>query len=48
VVDGKVTGNIIAEKVHLTAQAQVKGQLQCQGIMIDNGAYIDAKFSKGA
>ena len=48
VIDGKVTGNIIAEKAHLTAGARFMGKMQCQGIRIDNGAYIDAKFSKEA
>lgn len=48
VIDGKVTGNIIAEKAHLTTGAQFMGKMQCQGIRIDNGAYIDAKFSKEA
>ena len=48
VIDGKVAGNIIAEKVHLTTEAWFKGKMQCQGIRIDNGAYIDAKFSKEA
>ena len=45
-IDGKVIGNIISKKVYLTAEARFKGKMRCQGVRIDNGAYIDAKFSK--
>jgi len=48
VIDGKFNGNIVAENVHLTEKVWFKGKMQCQGIRIDNGAYIDGKFSKEA
>jgi hypothetical protein len=32
--------------VYLSATAHFEGQLNCHGIAIDNGAYVDAKFIK--
>ena len=45
-IDGRVIGSIVADKVYLSATAHFEGQLNCQGIAIDNGAYVDAKFTK--
>jgi len=33
--------------MYLSATAHFEGQLQCQGVAIDNGAYVNAKFTKG-
>ncbi|MDA8649453.1 polymer-forming cytoskeletal protein [Alphaproteobacteria bacterium] len=43
-IDGRVHGVIVADEVYLSATAHFEGQLNCHGIAIDNGAYVDAKF----
>ena len=45
-IDGRVLGSIVADKVFLSATAHFEGQLHCKGVAIDNGAYVDAKFTK--
>ena len=45
-VEGKVNGMIIADQVHIAATANVKGEVQCKGIVIDEGATIEAQFTK--
>ena len=45
-IDGRVLGSIVADKVYLSATSHFEGQLHCQGVAIDNGAYVDAKFTK--
>ena len=45
-IAGKVLGSIVADKVFLSAMAHFEGQLQCQNVAVDNGAYVDAKFTK--
>ena len=46
VVDGTVTGKIIAKKVRLSETAIFKGALASKGIVIDEGAEITASFTK--
>jgi cytoskeletal protein CcmA (bactofilin family) len=46
IIEGKVLGSIVADKVFLSATAHFEGQLHCKGVAIDNGAYVDAKFTK--
>ena len=45
-IDGRVLGSIVADKVFLSATAHFEGQLHCQDVAVDNGAYVDAKFTK--
>ena len=45
-IDGRVIGSIVADEVFLSATAHFEGQLNCRGVAIDNGAYVDAKFTK--
>ena len=45
-IDGRVLGSMVADKVFLSATAHFEGQLHCKGVAIDNGAYVDAKFTK--
>ena len=45
-IDGRVLGSIVADKVFSSATAHFEGQLLCQNVAIDNGAYIDAEFTK--
>jgi len=46
IIDDKVLGSIVADKMFLSATAHFEGQLHCKGVAIDNGAYVDAKFTK--
>ena len=45
-IDGRVLGRIVADGVFLSATAHFEGQLHCQNVAIDNGAYVDAEFTK--
>ena len=45
-IDGRVLGSIVADKVFLSATAHFEGQLYCQDIAVDDGAYVNAKFTK--
>ncbi len=45
-IDGRVLGSIVADKVFLSATAHFEGHLHCQNVAVDNGAYVDAKFTK--
>jgi cytoskeletal protein CcmA (bactofilin family) len=45
-IDGKVLGNIAADKVFLSATAHFEGQLYCQDVAVDDGAHVNAKFTK--
>ena len=45
-IDGRVLGTIVADKVYLSATAYFEGQLHCKDVAIDNGAYVNAKFTK--
>ena len=46
-VDGIVSGIVTADKVHLSASAILNGEVRSKGIEIDEGATIEAKFTKG-
>lgn len=44
-VAGKVVGNIhVSEQIHLTKSAVVVGDIDCQSIVIDDGAKIEGSF----
>ena len=45
-IDGRVLGSIVADKVFLSATAHFEEQLHYQNVAVDNGAYVDAKFTK--
>ena len=45
-VDGTVCGIVTADKVHLSASAILNGEVRSKGIEIDEGATIEAKFTK--
>ena len=45
-VDGSVTGIVTAERVHLSASGILSGEVRSKGIEIDEGATIEAKFTK--
>ena len=45
-VDGTVSGIVTAEKVHLSSSAILNGEVRSRGIEIDEGATIEAKFTK--
>ena len=45
-VDGTVRGIVTADKVHLSASAILNGEVRSKGIEIDEGATIEAKFTK--
>ena len=45
-VDGTVCGIVTADKVHLSASAVLNGEVRSKGIEIDEGATIEAKFTK--
>ena len=45
-VDGTVHGIVTADKVRLSASAILNGEVRSKGIEIDEGATIEAKFTK--
>ena len=45
-IDCRVLGGIFADKVFLSATAHFEGQLYCQDVAVDDGAYVNAKFTK--
>ena len=45
-IDGRVLGSIVAGEVFLSATAHFEGQLCCQDVAIDDGAHVNAKFTK--
>jgi cytoskeletal protein CcmA (bactofilin family) len=45
-IDGRVLGSIVADNVYLSATSYFDGQLHCQEVAVDDGAYVDAKFTK--
>ena len=45
-IDGRFLGAIVADKVYLSATTYFDGQLHCQDVSVDNGAYVNAKFTK--
>jgi cytoskeletal protein CcmA (bactofilin family) len=48
VVDGRIEGKITAVKVRLTPSAVFRGEMVSRGITIDEGADIEATFSKSS
>ena len=48
IVDGRIEGKITAVKVRLTPSAAFRGEMVSSGITIDEGADIEATFSKSA
>ena len=45
-IDGRVLGSVVADKVFLSATAHFERQLHCQGVDVDDGAHVNAKFTK--
>lgn len=45
-IDGLVIGNVEAERVQMAQHADFKGDLCCVGIAVDEGAKIQASFSR--
>ena len=45
-IDGRVLRSIIADKVFLSATVPFKGQLYFQDVAVDDGAHVNAKFTK--
>ena len=48
VVDGRIEGKITAVKVRLTPSAVFRGEMVSSGVTIDEGADIEANFSKSS
>mgnify|MGYP001157574562 FL=1 len=46
IIDGLVIGNVKAERVQLAQHADFSGDLCCAGIAVDEGAKIQASFSR--
>lgn len=46
-IDGVMVGKVNADTVQLAKHADFNGELCCGGIAIDEGAKIEANFSKG-
>ena len=42
----RVLGGGVADKVFLQATAHFEGQFYCQDVAVDDGAYVNAKFTK--
>ena len=45
-IDGTVCGNVTADELHLSASSILKGKVCSEGIEIEEGATIEAKFIK--
>ena len=45
-IDGTVCGIITADEVHLSASAVLNGEVRSKGIQIDEGAIVEATFTK--
>lgn len=45
-IDGTVLRSIVADKIFLSATALFEGQLHCQDVAVDDGAHVNAKFTK--
>ena len=48
VIDGRVDGDILVERLQIKSRAIVKGTLSYQTIQVDEGAQIDGKFVQTA
>ena len=45
-IDARVLGSVVADEVFLSATAHFEGQLYCQDVAVDDGAHVNAKFTK--
>ena len=45
-IDCRVLGSIVAGKVFLSEKAHFEGLLYCQDVAVDDGAHVNAKFTK--
>ena len=45
-IDGRVLGSIVADKVFLSATAHFEGQLRFRDVAVDDGAHVNATFTK--
>ena len=45
-IDGRVLGSIVANKVFISASAHFEGQMHCRDVAVDDGAHVNAKFTK--
>jgi cytoskeletal protein CcmA (bactofilin family) len=45
-IDGTVCGIVTADEVYLSASAVLNGEVRSKGLEIDEGALIEAKFTK--
>ena len=45
-IDGTVCGIVTADEVHLTASAILNGEVRSKGIEIDEGATVEATFTR--
>ena len=45
-IDGSVSGIVTADEVHLSATANLSGEVRSKGLEIDEGASVEAKFTK--
>ena len=45
-IDGTVIGNIVVDQLHVSASGSLKGEVRCRGVVIDEGAKVEAKFIK--
>jgi cytoskeletal protein CcmA (bactofilin family) len=45
-IDGRVLGSVVADKVILSGKAHFEGQLHCRDVAVDDGAHVNAKFTK--
>jgi cytoskeletal protein CcmA (bactofilin family) len=45
-IDGKVLGSVVADKIYLSATAHFEGKINCQDVAVDDGAHVNAKFTK--
>ena len=46
IIDGTVTGTIVTEHLHLSASSHLKGEIHCKGVVVDEGANVEARFIK--
>ena len=45
-IDGQVIGNVEAERVQMAQHADFSGDLCCAGVAVDEGAKVQASFSR--
>ena len=47
-LEGSATGKIVANQIHISDAAKFRGEIFCEGLSIEDGADVDAKFNMGA